>query len=178
MKWKLIIFFTKKWSIRTAGILTSTCQGKVQHSWPYSNSGALQSFLSPCCVSSPRAKSSASKLLLGGTEFSTYQWVMDCGKASRKILSYTHRKRLNSMSELFSPKVNPQLQYIWESQFHRCQHFCPPFSANLQTWCFIGGQEVQKQNCIDTTLQVNFKHLSTWAQISYGTPTKHQTWCK
>ena len=45
-----------------------------QHSWPYSNSGALQSFLSPCCVSSPRAKSSASKLLLGGSEFSTYHW--------------------------------------------------------------------------------------------------------
>ena len=87
--------------------------------------------------------------------------LIDFGKASRKILSYTHRRRLNSMSGLFSPKVNPQLQYIWESQFHRCQHFwLPPFSANLQTWCFIGGQEVQKQNCVDTTLQVNFKHLS------------------
>ena len=87
--------------------------------------------------------------------------VMDCEKASRKILSCTHRRRLNSMSDLLSPKVNPKLQYIGKSQFHRCQHFwLPPFSANLQTWCFIGGQGVQKQNCVDTTLQVNFKHLS------------------
>ena len=65
--------------------------------------------------------------------------VMDCGKASRKILSYTHRRRLNSMSDLLSPKVNPKLQYIGKSQFHRCQHFwLPPFFCKLANMVLHG----------------------------------------
>ena len=167
-------YFTKKWSIMTADILTSTCLntlGLIQIQEPFKVFCHL-------VVSAALAPKVPPQNFYW--EEVNFQHIIDRFWKSITQNSKLHtQKKIEQYEWTFQSKSESILQYIWESQFHRCQHFWfPPFSANLQTWCFIGGQEVQKQNCVDTTLQVNFKHLSAWAQISYGTLTKHQTWCK
>ena len=171
------------------GILQRFDQLWLHMSWPQhvkesSTLLALFKFRSPSkfsvtllCQQPPRQK----------FRLKTFTWrnrifniaVIDREKASRKILSYTHRRRLKSMSKPFSESTIC-LQYIWESQFRRCQYFRHSFFCNLANMVPQRRRArcAKKQKCVDTTLQVSFKHLSAWAQISYGTLTKHQTWRK